>query len=110
MDFVNRMSPGSSVSRNSLSSQFPRIATSGVNPFEQVFEIAVDNWITEKYTIASMALKTVIQDTSGIWMELDRVHGIYCMLSHQCMMSFQDKLFQRVFISGRYVTEVDGSI
>jgi len=95
MAFVNRMS----VANSSIPSSdtFPQFETNGVNPFEQAFEMTLDAWITEKYALASESLKVAIHDTSEIWRELDRVHGIYSMLSHQNMTLFMDKLFQKVY-------------
>ena len=95
MDFVKRM-PSSMQTNSSSSDSFPRIEVDGINPFGQSFQMTLDTWITEKYTLASEALKDTIHDTSALWKELDRVHGIYCLLSYRNMTLFMDKLFQKV--------------
>ena len=77
---------------------------SAINPFEQAFEMALNAWISEKYEFASNMLKEMLDDSSELWTQSDRVHGIYCMLSHHSMNRFTHSLFEKVFL---LLTEFD---
>ena len=60
--------------------------------------MSLDAWILEKYEFASRALREMLDDSSELWTQLDRVHGIYCMLSHHCVNRFTHTLFEKVFL------------
>ena len=100
MDFVKRMRSVDSTPDDNFTQFLQRqldCESSVMNPFEQAFETALDAWIMEKYEFASNALKGTLDDSSELWTQLDRVHGIYCMLSHHSMTLFTRTLFEKVF-------------
>ena len=100
MDFVKRMRSVTSVADDNFTTFLQRqldYENSTINPFEQAFETALDAWILEKYEFASSVLRETLNDSSELWTQLDRVHGIYCMLSHHSMNQFTHTLFEKVF-------------
>ena len=101
MDFVKRMRPVTSLAEDNFTTSLQRQLddeNSAINPFEQSFETALDAWILEKYEFASSTLREMLSDSLELWTQLDRVHGIYCMLSHHSMNLFTHTLFEKVFL------------
>lgn len=100
LDFVKRMRSISTTLNNDMFSTFLNDQLDyehiPMNPFEQAFETALDAWIMAKYDFASKALKGILSDSSELWIQLDRVHGIYCMISHCSMSQFTQTLFEKV--------------
>lgn len=102
MDFVKRMRSVTSLAEDNFTTSLQRqldYENSAINPFEQAFETALDAWILEKYEFASSMLREMLGNSSELWTQLDRVHGIYCMLSHHSMNLFTHTLFEKVFFS-----------
>ena len=99
MNFVKRMKSVTAISDTKFTTflQDHLDYDGAMNPFEQAFENALDAWILEKYNIASRALRVTLNDSSDLWTQLDRIHGIYCMLSHQPMSDFTHTLFEKVY-------------
>ena len=98
MDFVNRLNPISPLN-STLFTPFLQAREIGpLNPFEQAFESALDAWIMEKYSFASLALKGIFHLSSDLWTQLDCIHGIYLMLSYDAMTRFMTTLFQKVIL------------
>lgn len=96
MDFVKRMKSLTTTSDDDFLHDRLDYEHNPMNPFEQAFENALDEWIMEKYDFASIALKGILNDSSELWIQLNRVHGIYCMLSHISMSKFTHVLFEKV--------------
>lgn len=68
-----------------------------MDPFEQAFESALDEWVGEKYEVVSRKLRTSIHEGSELWRIVGGVQGVYCMLHYTAMTRFTQLLFQRVF-------------
>jgi len=70
----------------------------GVDPFEQAFESALDEWVGEKYEVVSRMLRTSIHEGSELWRIVGGVQGVYCLLHYSAMTRFTQLLFQRVLL------------
>ena len=77
-------------------SEVLKLQDRGMVPFEQVFESAMEGWVTGKYEIAAGMLRSRITEESELWRVLEDVHGVYCMLYHGSMTLFTELLFQKV--------------
>ena len=109
MNFVKQSKPTPDIDEECFTAFFKGQASSKINPFEQSFENALESWIAKKYDIASNALRELIQNNGQLWDELDRIHGIYCMISHQAIGRFTAALFQRVSYTTKW-PNLDGSM
>lgn len=101
MDFIKHLSPLSPIDNDSFASFLEDEADLGpdsMNPFEHAFETALDAWIMTKYDFASEALRRMLHSQKDLWEQLDRLHGVYCMLSYREMTLFTENLFHKVWL------------
>jgi hypothetical protein len=99
MDFIKHLTTLSPMQHDSFTSFLQTecdLGPESMNPFEQAFDTALDAWIMKKYDFASEALRGMLYCQKDLWEQLDRVHGIYCMLSYREMTLFTESLFYKV--------------
>ena len=95
MDFIKRMDPNDL----DIAIDDDKLLYKGevINPFEQGFERALEEWIMKKYEISSKMLRErSLHRSSELWKDLDCIHGIYCMTYYHSMMKFISTLFEKV--------------
>ena len=99
MDFIKHLSTISPVDHDSFTLFLENecdLGPESMNPFEQAFDTALETWIMKKYDFASEALRGMLHSQKDLWEQLDRLHGIYCMLSYREMTLFTESLFHKV--------------
>ena len=99
MDFIKHLTTISPIDHDSFTSFLQTegdLGPESINPFEQAFDTALDTWIMKKYDFASEALRGMLHSQKDLWEQLDRLHGIYCMLSYREMTLFTESLFHKV--------------
>lgn len=100
-DFVKHLSTLDPIDNDSLTlflRQEADLGPASLNPFEQAFDTALDAWIMRKYDFASEALRRMLHSQTDLWEQLDRLHGVYCMLSFREMTLFTENLFRKVYL------------
>ena len=110
MDFIKHLTTLLPMEHDSFTSFLQSecdLGPESMNPFEEAFETALDAWIMKKYDFASEELRGMLYYQKDLWEQLDRVHGIYCMLSYRELTLFTESLFHKVWFSGG-VGMVDG--
>lgn len=98
MDFVNCLNQSSSIDIIPFTPFLHIREFDPLNPLDQAFGIALDAWIMQKYDLASKILRKTLHSRSELWTQLNCVHRIYLMLSHEAMARFTEMLFQKVIL------------
>jgi hypothetical protein len=83
------------ISHNHESEPF-KFESTTLNPFDEAFESALNEWVMKKYEFTSTMLRKTLEESKELGTQLDAIHGIYCMLSHECMTQFTETLFNKV--------------
>ena len=99
MDFIKHLTAIDNIEQSSFTSFLQDEVDLGVesmNPFEQAFGTALDAWILRKYNFTSEALRKMLHCQKDLWEQLDRLHGIYCLLAYREMTTFAETLFHKV--------------
>ncbi|KAF2140165.1 uncharacterized protein K452DRAFT_327592 [Aplosporella prunicola CBS 121167] len=63
-------------------------------PFSELFNLAFEDWIRSKYTLASTVLRQHLY--SGLWQSLDALEFIYFSRDGSLMQSFADMVFEKL--------------
>jgi Gamma tubulin complex component N-terminal len=69
---------------------------SSMNPFEQSFDRALEQWITQKYDFASRTLRETLRSSREIWDQLEWLHGVYCGLDVPGSRAFLGTLWDKM--------------
>lgn len=67
-----------------------------MNPFEQSFHRALEQWITQKYDFASTLLRETLRSSPEIWDQLEWLHGLYCGLYVPGSRTFLATLWEKM--------------
>ena len=69
---------------------------SSLCPFEELFSLALDNWIASKHHSSSLRLRKLLDSDCGLWTSLDALEHIYFFCNGALGSQIASSIFRRI--------------